>query len=129
MRLLETGALEVSRCMSPNDPLLMRLWHAICVDNGYDTSQMDSASREEFLSNLPNRGVFSRKGKKASISRWFSFQHAHFQQDVDHHSKLLVGIYVGIKCGWLTKEDDVWKKASIFHHTSKPEPPPGPPQP
>ena len=109
MRLLEDGAADASVLIEPNCKLLVTLWPHICMDLGEDFEGMSGRdARAAYLSKLVLARPFATKGKKASLSRWFSWQHAHDEHDKWRHSKLLVGLYVAIKKGWIVSHTDVW---------------------
>lgn len=103
------GAADVSQGLTPDDPLLLRVWPGICKDLGYVLpEQQDRAARAAFLQDLPGLPVFTGKGPKAATSRWMSWQGSFRFHDRFHHCKLLVAVYVSLKKGWVSSADEIW---------------------
>ena len=110
MRIIEDAAAEISVAEHADSPLLLRLWRQICLDRGWRAPhEVGPDARSKFLATLPAELCCSKKFDEAAASRWFSWEKAHDQKDMYHHTLLYAMIYAGVKQGWLTSADDVWK--------------------
>lgn len=115
MRDIEDAVLDVQKTLTPSDPLLLRLWPAICKDNGWhDFDDQSAAARKDFLEMLPHREPFTDKGPQVSASRWMSWQKAHRFHDPHHHTKLLVFIFICMRKGWVQTWEDIWAPDALI---------------
>ena len=80
---VQTMADEMSRSMSPSDPLLLTFFPDILEDQGRSQEDNNEAERRAFLDSLPNRSFVRSKGSKASQSRFNSLSQAHAELDGD----------------------------------------------
>ena len=106
---VQQTADEMSRSMSPSDPLLVTFFPHILVDEGRSQEENTVENRRSFLESLPNRSfVFELKGSKASPSRFNSLSIAHAELDPDWSAFCLVLAVLCISEGWVKKASDLW---------------------
>ena len=65
-----------------------------------------------FLQELPECPAITNKGPKSSVSRWFSWNHAMSFQMPHHHTKLLVGVFLGLRKGWWKHYSQLWDEVA-----------------
>lgn len=83
--------LDLQATLTPNDPLLMKLWAGICADHGWlSESDTNESARERYIASLHMTKVSQTKGEQVAICRWLSW----------HHHE--VGVWV-------------WHRGSAFH--------------
>lgn len=114
------GGKELKAHLSPDDPLLTRLWAQICHDHGWTSeTETDADARARFLADFTALPVCSVKGKKASMSRFYSVLDSASFWDKEWHSKLLLLVFMGFRRGWISHSEDVWPgQATHAHHAS-----------
>jgi len=100
---------ELSAFMDSDDPLLLRLWAAICHDRGWlSEAETDAAARTQFLTNFASLPFCNIKGPKASMSRFFSVMQSVTFWDQEWHSKLLLLVFMGFRRHWISDAADIW---------------------
>lgn len=120
-RELQAAALDCSKTLKPNDPLLLRLWKEICLERNFESEdQCGEAARAEFLKELPECPAILHKGPKSSVSRWFSWNSAMKFQMPHHHTKLLVGVFLGVQKGWWKHYSELWGSISTTADSASP---------
>lgn len=127
MREFQSASLETVEFVTVDDPLLLRLWGSICLERGYrSVEERSREGRRKYLSELTQSRVFEAKGPKSCISRWFSWNHASAFHLRDHHTRLLVGAFMGLQRGWFQHWTDCWRvPESGLVESTVPAPAPG----
>ena len=63
-------SVDLSRNLSPNDPVLLACWQRICLSQGWTRDEdTNEQARRKFLDDLPSLPVCMQKGVKASTSK------------------------------------------------------------
>ncbi|CAE7572860.1 MKK5 [Symbiodinium sp. CCMP2592] len=109
---VQTMADEMSRSMSPSDPLLLAFFPEILADQGRSQDENTEESRRAFLESLPNRSFVRSKGSKASQSRFNSLSTAHAELDRDWSAFCLVLVVICVAEGWAKSAADLWTPQS-----------------
>ena len=105
---VQQTADEMSRSMSPSDPLLVHFFPDVLADEGRSQDENTVENRRSFLDGLPNRAFVRAKGSKASPSRFNSLSIAHAELDPDWSAFCLVLAVLCINEGWCKKASDLW---------------------
>ena len=106
---MQDMAKELVQAMTPEDPLLLKLWPHICKDHSWtDLRQVDSQARAQFIETFACEAPFQLKGSKAAVKRWFSILKCMREGDRHYHTKLLVLAAIAQAKGWSESWDDLW---------------------
>ncbi|CAE7769924.1 unnamed protein product [Symbiodinium sp. CCMP2592] len=115
---VQTMADEMSRSMSPSDPLLLTFFPDILEDQGRSQEDNNEAERRAFLESLPNRSVVRSKGSKASQSRFNSLSQAHAELDGEWSAFCLVLVALCVAEGWCTTASQLWSPSAGMAETT-----------
>ena len=115
---VQTMADEMSRSMSPSDPLLLTFFPDILEDQGRSQEDNNEAERRAFLDSLPNRSFVRSKGSKASQSRFNSLSQAHAELDGDWSAFCLVLVALCVAEGWCKTASDLWSPSAGLGDTA-----------
>ncbi|CAE7425915.1 unnamed protein product [Symbiodinium sp. CCMP2592] len=115
---VQTMADEMSRSMSPSDPLLLTFFPDILEDQGRSQEDNNEAERRAFLESLPNRSFVRSKGSKASQSRFNSLSQAHAELDGDWSAFCLVLVALCVAEGWCTTASQLWSPSAGMAETT-----------
>ncbi|CAE7707438.1 Camkk2 [Symbiodinium sp. CCMP2592] len=115
---VQTMADEMSRSMSPSDPLLLTFFPDILEDQGRSQEDNNEAERRAFLESLPNRSFVRSKGSKASQSRFNSLSQAHAELDGDWSACCLVLVALCVAEGWCTTASQLWSPSAGMAETT-----------
>ena len=113
--MLTDMALDIVVGLDPDNPLLLKLWPKICLDRGWEGQDYRTReSRTNWLRDLPLAPPFQRKGKKASMSRFFSVDRAFEAMDMYWHTILFVEAVLVERKGWSSSWDDLWSPGPLL---------------
>ena len=110
-RQLQHSATQCVRAMSPDDPLLLKLWPSILKDKGIieqDCEEVSGrAARAAYLRNFDHGQTFSTVGKKCSTGKWFSWQDAHDKFDPVLGDKALAASKACLEAGFCLASEEL----------------------
>ncbi|MCP4242801.1 MAG: hypothetical protein GY772_19785, partial [bacterium] len=111
-QLMLAQAADLARNLSPNDPLLLRLWKRILRDKELHLETKEElvgeAARERFVKELAVDPSVDLKSIKCKPSVWYSFNTAFHAWDAKLHTR---GLVLGALClqkGWLLAAEDLF---------------------
>ena len=97
---IQETAEQMSKSMSPSDPLLLEFFPDILADDGRGPDENTEEERRRFLAELPQKTCIRTKGIRASSSRFNSLTTAHAALDREWSILALVMTVVCVQSGW-----------------------------
>ena len=102
-RELQEAVKDAQATLTPQDPLVLRLWPGICKDKSWsEIWEVDGKARADYLQTIHDTRDIRTKGEQVTLSRWFSWQHEEYRSRSDWFTKALVLTYYNIVCGNVT---------------------------